>query len=307
MEEPIVEAHQLSKQYGQTVALRHCSFTLTPGTIVGLLGPNGAGKSTLLRILAGILPPTTGELLFAGEPFQRKHQQWIGYLPEERGLYRRNRVGDQLFYFARLRGMSTAEARNAIYFWLQRMGAAQWYHRRVDELSKGMQQKVQLAATLLHRPRLLLLDEPTSGLDPINADELSTLLQELRADGCTIVLSTHRMEQVEQICDEVLLIHQGTIVLAGNVQEIKQRWGKDTIVIEFHGDITPVLSHFPHLRLLSQSSNRIELRWPHPNPDSLQDFLSCALQHVSLRSFVWKEPSMQEIFIDVVKANSASP
>ncbi len=301
----MVEARQLWKRYGTTVALQECSLYIGAGRILGLLGPNGAGKSTLLRILAGILPPDSGTILFEGVPLQQAHRRWIGYLPEERGLYRRQRVGEQLFYFARLRGLSRTEAQQAVQYWLERVGAAAWWHRRVDQLSKGMQQKVQLAAALLHRPRLLLLDEPTSGLDPINAHELGTLLHELRAEGCAIVLSTHRMEQVEEFCDEVVLLHRGRIVLAGNVRELKRRWGRDTLVVEFRGDITPVLQRFPHVRILSQTSNRVELRW-HDSSLSPQEFLRVALEQVELHHFAWSEPSIREIFLDVVGAQEES-
>jgi len=299
----MIEVRQLWKRYGATVALQDCSLRIESGRILGLLGPNGAGKSTLLRLLAGILPPDSGTILFEGEPLHRRHQRWIGYLPEERGLYRRQRVEDQLLYFARLRGMSHAEARNAVTHWLHQLGALQWRHRRVQELSKGMQQKVQIAATLLHRPRLLLLDEPTSGLDPINAHELGELLRQLRAEGCAIVLSTHRMEQVEEFCDDVVLIHRGRIVLAGNLREIKQRWGRDTLVMEFSGDITPLLQRFPQLRILSQTDSRIELRWQ--EKASPRAFLQAALEHVEIHRFTWSEPSIREIFLDVVATESA--
>lgn len=298
----MLEARRLWKRYGSTVALHDCTLTLRPGRILGLLGPNGAGKTTLLRILAGILPPDGGEVLFDGEPLRREHLQQLGYLPEERGLYRRLRVGEQLLYFARLRGLHSSQAQQAVREWLERLGAQEWYRRRVEELSKGMQQKVQLVAALVHHPRVLLLDEPTSGLDPINAYELGELLRELRAEGCAIVLSTHRMEQVEEFCDDVVLLHRGRILLAGGLQEVKRRWGRDTLTLEFSGDLSPVLAQFPNVRILSQTSNRLELRWNTPEP-SPQEFLRRALEYTKVSSFHWSEPSMREIFLDIVTAH----
>ncbi|GBD06919.1 ABC transporter ATP-binding protein NatA [bacterium HR21] len=301
----MLEARQLWKRYGSTVALQDCTLTLRPGRILGLLGPNGAGKTTLLRILSGILPPDSGAVLFEGEPLQRKHLQQLGYLPEERGLYRRLRVGEQLLYLARLRGLDAVQARQAVFGWLERLGAQEWYRRRVEELSKGMQQKVQLVAALVHHPRVLLLDEPTSGLDPINASELGELLRELRSEGRAIVLSTHRMEQVEEFCDDVVLLHRGRVLLQGEVREIKRRWGRDTLTVEFSGDLTAVLSSFPNVRILSQTSGRLELRWSTPDP-SPQAFLRLALEHAELHAFRWSEPSMREIFLDVVTAHEAA-
>ncbi len=301
----MLEARQLWKRYGTTVALRECTLRLHPGRILGLLGPNGAGKTTLLRILSGILPPDSGEVLCAGEPLRREHLRYLGYLPEERGLYRRLRVGEQLYYFARLRGLGSEQARQAVLSWLERLGAREWYHRRVEELSKGMQQKVQLAAALLHRPQILLLDEPTSGLDPIHTHELGELLRELRAEGCAIVLSTHRMEQVEEFCDDVVLLHRGQILLSGSVRDIKRHWGRDTLTVEFSGDLTPVLSYFPNVRIVSQTGSRLELRWTSPEP-SPQEFLRRALEHAELHTFRWSEPSIREIFVEVVTAHEAA-
>ncbi|MCS7176344.1 MAG: ATP-binding cassette domain-containing protein [Candidatus Kapabacteria bacterium] len=299
----MVEARGLWKRYGQTVALQECSFTFRTGQVVGLLGPNGAGKTTLLRLLASILLPDAGQILFEGEPLQRRHQRLIGYLPEERGLYRHQRVEDQLLYFARLRGLPLGQARQAIGYWLERLGVIPWRHSRISELSKGIQQKVQLAAALLHQPHLLLLDEPTSGLDPVDVRELSNLLQELRSEGQTIVLSTHRMEQAEELCDAIIFLHRGRIALSGSIRDIKQQWGPKTLVLEFCGDITPVLQQFPNAHLLRSSRGHIELQW-HGDLRSLPTFLQAVVQHVELYHLAWTEPSIEAIFRSIVGEDS---
>ncbi|MCS6965202.1 MAG: ATP-binding cassette domain-containing protein [Candidatus Kapabacteria bacterium] len=297
---PTVETRCLRKQYGKAVALQECSLSLSAGQILGLLGPNGAGKSTLLRLLAGILRPDSGKIFFSGEPFRHHHQRFIGYLPEERGLYRRHRVEELLLYFARLRGIGPEQARQAIGFWLDRLGIAQYRSHRVDQLSRGTLQVVQLAAALLHHPHLLLLDEPTNSLDPVNAHELGKLLRDLRDDGRAIILSTHRMEQVEELCDEVALLHRGRIVLTGNLRDIKQNWGHSTLILEFRGDITPVLQRFHSIHLLNQTNTRVELQWP-KGFSAPQDFLRTAAEHVEIHHFAWNEPSIRNIFLEAVR------
>lgn len=299
MEAPLLEAYRLWKRYEEVVALRECSFTLLPGRIVGLLGPNGSGKSTLLRILAGVLQPDAGHLRFPGLLHPRAQ---IGYLPEEQGLYRHHRVREQLLYIAALRGLRGRAARHAVHEWLERLGAAAYATRRTEELSKGMLQKVQLAATLLHRPSLLLLDEPTSSLDPMAVHELTALLRELRQQGCTTVLSTHQLEHAEHICDDVLLIQQGHIVLAASLHELKARYRRRTLTVEFHGDITPVVARFPTAHILRQSAHRLELLWPNAELTDLQEFLQHARQHVAIRSLVWNEASLREIVLELLQA-----
>ncbi len=295
--EPLLEVQHLWKRYGEVVALRDCSFTLLPGRIIGLLGPNGSGKTTLLRILAGILQPDAGHVHFFGPPNPRS---WIGYLPEERGLYRQRRVREQLLYLASLRNMPRQTAHQAVHSCLQRLGAAEYATRSTDELSKGMLQKVQLTAALLHRPALLLLDEPTNGLDPLAVHEFTELLRELRHEGCTVLLSTHQLEYAEQICDDVLLLHRGQILLAGSLHELKARYGHHTLTLDVHGDITPALAHIPPECIRSRSEHRLELLWPELKPATLQEFLQQLLHSATIRSLAWNEPSLREIVLKLL-------
>ncbi|WP_143304636.1 ABC transporter ATP-binding protein [Chitinophaga vietnamensis] len=221
----LIEVQHLKKYYATHKAVDDMSFGIPQSSIFGLLGPNGAGKTTLLRMLTGIFYPDEGNILFNGQPFvQEQHVQQIGYMPEERGLYKKMRVGEQTLYLARLKGLSEKEARAKIKYWFEKFEINSWYNKRIDELSKGMQQKVQFISTILHEPKLLILDEPFSGLDPINSNLIKQEIFHLSKNGTTIIFSTHRMEQVEEICDRIMLVNKGKKILDGAVKDIRQQF-----------------------------------------------------------------------------------
>ncbi len=298
---------QVTKRYGATVAVDQASFTATPGRILGLLGPNGAGKTTTIRMIAAILLPDKGRILFEGRPVGPWSQALMGYLPEERGLYRKLRVEEQLVYFGRLKGLSLGEARQRARTWLERLNLARWRHHKTEALSKGMQQKLQFIAAIQHQPRLLILDEPFSGLDPLNAELLKDIVLELKEAGRIILFASHRMEQVEQLCDDICLIARGRILLAGSLREVKQRFGRNTVVLEFDGDgafLEPLIQQGA-IRLLSRTNHRVELVLCNGTPP--RRVLEAALSHVrELYRFEVTEPPLSEIFKQVVRAQTAS-
>lgn len=228
MTPPLLEVAHVSKRYAQHTALDDVSLSVGQGKIFGLLGPNGAGKSTLLRIINRIAIADAGEVRLAGRLMQADDVARIGYLPEERGLYRKMRVGEQLIYLARLRGLSNGQAHEALAYWLDRLDIAHWANKPLEELSKGMQQKVQFVSTVMHRPPLLIFDEPFSGFDPVNAEVLKREVLRLKAEGHTIIYSTHNMASVEDICDDIVLINQGRVVLEGSVHEVRRRFADGT-------------------------------------------------------------------------------
>ncbi len=225
----------MTKRYGDFTAVDAVSMTARPGRILGVLGPNGAGKTSTIRMITGITLPDAGRVTVGGVQVGAETQARMGYLPEERGLYRKLKVGEQLVYFAELRGLARAEGRARTAHWLERLGLSEWAGRKTEELSKGMQQKLQFVMTVLHEPDLLVFDEPFSGLDPINAELLRDIVLELRADGRTILFASHRMEQVERLCDDLCLIARGRVVLSGTMREVKQRFGRDVVLLDFGG------------------------------------------------------------------------
>lgn len=218
----ILEIHGLNKSYGSHTALKDLSLTVEKGTVFGLLGPNGAGKTTLIRIVNQIIDKDSGEILINGEPLKLSHVRDIGYLPEERGLYKGMRVDEQLLYFAQIKGLKAGEARSRISRWLEKLNLHAWKSKKVQELSKGMAQKVQFIATVIHEPALLILDEPFSGFDPVNAEIIKNEILELKKNGTTIILSTHRMESVELLCDHIAMINRSRKILDGSVRQIKE-------------------------------------------------------------------------------------
>ncbi|MDX5348223.1 MAG: ATP-binding cassette domain-containing protein, partial [Hymenobacteraceae bacterium] len=231
----ILEIKGITKRYANHEALHQVSFEIPKGSIFGLLGPNGAGKTSLIRIITQITGADEGEILFKGEELKPKHIREIGYLPEERGLYKKMKVGEQLLYLAQLKGMSKAEATTRIKEWVDRFEIRTWLGKNIEDLSKGMQQKVQFVATVLHEPDLIILDEPFSGFDPINANLIKDEILRLREQGSTIIFSTHRMESVEELCDHIALINRSRKVLDGPVQEVKAAYKTDTFLVEGKG------------------------------------------------------------------------
>ena len=241
----ITEVKHVTKHFGPKVALDDVSIDIPEGKIFGLLGPNGAGKSTLIRIINRITMATDGEVWFNGRPITDEDVAHIGYLPEERGLYRKMKVGDQAMYLAQLRGMSSRDAARALKDWFVRFGIQDWWNKKVEELSKGMAQKVQFITTVVHKPSLMILDEPFSGFDPVNADLIRKEILRLKEEGATIILSTHNMESVEELCDEIALINKARLVVTGGTDDIRHRFGEDNVEIEYTEDFvrkTEVLS-----------------------------------------------------------------
>lgn len=296
MANPIQVIH-LSKNFGKTLAVDHVSFDVEKGKIFGLLGPNGAGKTTTIRMINYIIPPDEGEILINGEKVGPKTQKWIGYMPEERGLYKKMKVGEQLLYLAQLKGLSAADAREKIRYWLKRFSAYDWHSKVVGELSKGMSQKIQFIATIVHDPDIYIFDEPFSGLDPINSELLKEIIIELREMEKTILFSTHRMEQVEQMCDDICLFNNGKVVLTGNLRKLKKDFGKNTVLIEFEGD-PGFLDELTDVRINNRSTNFAEIRIL--NGLNHQQILRKAMEKAEIHKFQLVEPSLNEIFISTV-------
>ena len=232
----IIEVKNVTKTFGEKVALDNVSLDIPEGKIFGLLGPNGAGKSTLIRIINRITIASDGQILFQGNPITEEDVARIGYLPEERGLYRKMKVGDQAMYLAQLKGMSAREAAVELKKWFVRFDIADWWNKKVEELSKGMAQKVQFITTVVHKPSLMILDEPFSGFDPVNAELIRKEILRLKDEGATIILSTHNMESVEELCDNIALINKGKLVVTGETDEIRRRYGRDNVELEYTDD-----------------------------------------------------------------------
>ena len=225
----IIECKNVCKNFGEKVALDHVSLEIPEGKIFGLLGPNGAGKTTLIRIINRITIPNGGEVLFNGRPITQSDVEKIGYMPEERGLYRKMKVGDQAMYLAQLKGMSARDAQHALKEWFVRFEIQGWWDKKVEELSKGMAQKLQFITTVVHKPSLMILDEPFSGFDPVNAELIRQEILRLKAEGATIILSTHNMESVEELCDDIALINKARLVITGGVEEIRRKYGNNDV------------------------------------------------------------------------------
>ncbi len=303
MSDSIVRFNGVTKMFGDFRAVDDVSFEVRQGRIFGLLGPNGAGKTTSIRMLTYILKPDSGSITVFGIPVGPETQTRLGYLPEERGLYKKMKVGEQLIYLARLRGLSKQDARKRIRYWLERFGAYEWIGQEVGELSKGMQQKIQFVATISHDPDCLIFDEPFSGLDPINSEMLKDVILELRDAGKTIFFATHRMEQVEQLCDDIALFNKGQLILNGDLNQIRSSYGHNSIRLRFTGD-SRFLSELKNVRINNRSTNFAELRLLEGADD--QAILQLAQKHVRVRGFELVQPSIQEIFIDSVSGEVRS-
>jgi ABC-2 type transport system ATP-binding protein len=302
---PLLQVEHVTKRFGEgrtaVLAVDDVSFRAEPGRIFGLLGPNGAGKTTTIRMIAYITTPDEGRITVGGRPVGPETQRRMGYLPEERGLYRKLRVGEQLLYLARLKGLGAAEAEAAVRRWLDRFDASAWWGKKVEELSKGMQQKVQFIATVAHGPDLLILDEPFSGLDPINADLLHEVIAELRADGRTVLFASHRMEQVEKLCDDLCLIADGRVILSGALREVKRRFGHDTVTVAFDGSDRwlDALEAAGAVDVLSRAAGHVTARLRAGTPP--RRVLEAALAGTrEVYRFELHEPPLDEIFRLVV-------
>lgn len=299
----MLEVKELRKRYATTTALDGVTFEVMPGEIFGLLGPNGAGKTTAIRISLGIIEPDSGIVRFNGRELTPKMKDSLSYLPEERGLYRKSKVIDVLVYFGSLRNVPPQEARRRAEKWLGEFELAEYATRKVDELSKGMQQKVQFISCVLHDPEFLILDEPFSGLDPVNQIVMKDMMRELKAQGKTIVFSTHQMEQAEKLCDRICLINHGKVVLYGELGEIKRRYGSDTIHLEFEGSSSS-LRRLANIASMELYENYAEIRTK--DGVSRQAFLEEALKAVDVTKFSVEEASLNSIFIEAVGGNDVN-
>ena len=284
----MIECRQVCKSFGEKVALDPVSLEIPEGGIFGLLGPNGAGKTTLIRIINRITIPNGGEVLFRGAPITQEDVEKIGYMPEERGLYRKMKVGDQAMYLAQLKGMTASAAQKALKEWFIRFGIQDWWGKKVEELSKGMAQKLQFITTVVHKPSLMILDEPFSGFDPVNAEIIRKEILRLKEEGATIILSTHNMESVEELCDNIALINKSKLVITGGVSDIRREYGNNNIEIEYtdaDGRHTEVVSR-------EKAGNGV-----------LQAFID---KGVTINSYKELMPRMNDIFIKLVTGGEVS-
>ena len=294
----------VTKRFGKVTAAQDVSFEAKPGRILGLLGPNGAGKTTTIRMIANILTPDIGRITLNGHVVGPWSQEQMGYLPEERGLYKKVKINDQLRYLAALKGVHARESVPRIAYWVKRLGLQQWSARKAQELSKGMQQKVQFIAAVLSNPRLIILDEPFSGLDPVNSELLREIVAELKANGRIILFASHRMEQVEQLCDDICLIADGKLLLKGTLRDIKRRFKRDRLALEFDGE-APFLNAMEEkgdLHFLERNEDGCIVRLAeHFHSRSLLERL-LATPDLELYRFELLQPSLNEIFIRTVES-----
>ena len=279
----IIQCNNVCKTFGPKVALDHVSLDIPEGKIFGLLGPNGAGKTTLIRIINRITIPSEGEILFQGRPITQRDVEKIGYMPEERGLYRKMKVGDQAMYLAQLKGMSADDARRELKEWFTRFEIQGWWDKKVEELSKGMAQKLQFITTVVHRPKLMILDEPFSGFDPVNADIIRKEILRLKEEGATIILSTHNMESVEELCDNIALINQSRLVITGGVDDIRRRYGNNNVELVYTD------ADGRHTAVLPRETD---------GTSTLQQYIAKGVQINSYKELM---PRMNDIFIKLVK------
>ncbi len=297
----LIQCKDVSKSFGEKVALDHVSVDIPKGKIFGLLGPNGAGKTTLIRIINRITIPNGGEVLFEGRPIVQDDVEKIGYLPEERGLYRKMKVGEQAMYFAQLKGMSSREAAKELKKWFVKFGIESWWNKKVEELSKGMAQKVQFITTVVHKPSLLILDEPFSGFDPVNAQIIREEILRLKEEGATIILSTHNMESVEELCDNIALINKSHVVITGGVDEIRHKYGNNNVELIYTGSTLQAVKGVFNILSDNDETGRhtavLELVDDSDTNSALQAIMA---QGVIVNSFKELVPRMNDIFIKLV-------
>jgi ABC-2 type transport system ATP-binding protein len=301
---PLLEVKNLKKYYATQKAVDDISFSIEPGTIFGLLGPNGAGKTTLLRMITGIFFPDEGEILFEGKKFDPLADAIrIGYMPEERGLYKKMKIGEQAMYLAQLKGLSRPMAYKKIKHWFTKFEMQTWWNKKIEDLSKGMGQKLQFVITVLHEPRLIILDEPFSGLDPVNSNLIKEEIYQLARSGCTIIFSTHRMEQVEEICDQIILVNKGEKILDGTVNQVKQQYKENKFFIGLAKQPNTVVSNA--FDVVSHEENNglmVKIREGYSTNDVLEFFIR---QQLPVREFHEILPSLNDIFIRLVEGSAA--
>lgn len=298
----ILEVKNVYKQYANHLALNNVSISVPRGSIFGLLGPNGAGKTTLIRIINSITAPDKGEVLLNNIPLTLQHTANIGYLPEERGLYKKMKVGEQALYLCQLKGLSKTEALKRLKYWFEKFGIESWWDKKVEELSKGMAQKVQFITTVLHEPELLIFDEPFSGFDPINAELLKKEIIELKNKGATIIFSTHNMDSVERLCENIALINKSQVVLSGNINQIRKQFSTNKYIVSLK-DYNPSVSndfHYANLLNLKQENNITHAEFTLKPNNTSNDLLSELIQKSTILKFEEQLPSMNDIFLQSV-------
>jgi len=300
----ILELKNLQKHYATQKAVDDVSFSIKQGSIFGLLGPNGAGKTTLLRMITGIFYPDSGDLLFDGKPFDPQNDfVHIGYMPEERGLYKKMKIGEQAMYLAQLKGLSRSESLEKIKFWFKKFEMESWWNKKVEDLSKGMSQKLQFVTTVLHEPKLIILDEPFSGLDPLNANLIKDEIYGLAQRGSTIIFSTHRMEQVEEICDHIILMNLGKKILDGTVTDVKQQFKENKFNIQFKGQPTQLASPIFTIEHQEKQQLIVKINEGYTSNHVLNYLLQ---QDVLIERFNEILPSLNDIFIHLVEGSKAT-
>ena len=300
----VLEVRSVSKSYSHHKALDDVSISVPEGQIFGLLGPNGAGKTSLIRIINQITMPDQGDILFNGNYLSSDHIKAIGYLPEERGLYKKMKVGEQALYLAQLKGLSTAEAKTALKEWFQKFDIKPWWDKTVEDLSKGMAQKVQFITTVLHRPKLLIFDEPFSGFDPINANIIKDEIIKLKEQGTSIIFSTHRMESVEELCDHIALIDKSKKILDGPVQQIKENYKQQIYSVDFSSSNLDFLNALPEpFKLVNKNNYQADIQILNHTPAS--DLIRVLLDKSDIKAFEEKIPTINEIFIRTVQENES--
>ena len=304
----LLEVKNVTKQYGDYVALNNVSLSVPKGSIYGLLGPNGAGKTSLIRIINQITMPDSGEIIIDGEKLNPKHIQSIGYLPEERGLYKSMKVGEQCLYLAQMKGMSKADAKKQLEYWFDRFEIQGWWNKKIEELSKGMAQKIQFVVCVLHKPKLLIFDEPFSGFDPVNANLIKDEILELRKQGSTIIFSTHRMESVEELCDDIALIHKSNKLIEGKLDEVRKQFRTNSFEVgilsdNIEGLMYDITQKFKVAQTNFKSLNdelKLEIQLGNATPNELLHLLT---QRGQVTHFIEKIPSVNDIFIQTVSQN----
>ncbi len=299
----MLRLENVTKTYEKNIAVNQVTFDVPEGSLFGLLGPNGAGKTSLIRIITTITRADEGVVYLDGEKLNNRHPEQIGYMPEERGLYKKMKVGEHLLYLAQLKGLSNQQARQEIGYWFEKFDIKDWWSKKVEELSKGMQQKIQFIATVVHRPKLLILDEPFSGLDPINTNLIKDEIHELNEQGTTIIFSTHRMEQVEEICKKIVLINKGRNILEGDVKSIKNEFKDNLFKIDYEGALPPEVKE--RFRVVNENGHSITIQVPDER-DSNQLLQYLLQKGVYIHAFNEILPTLNQIFIKQVEdANKA--
>jgi len=297
----IIEIENLHKSYSSHKALNNINLNIEKSKIFGLLGPNGAGKTTLIRIINQILKPDSGTVKFDGEILSRNHIHSIGYLPEERGLYKKMKVGEQALYLAQLKGLSKKEAKDKLNYWFEKLGATTWWNKKIEDLSKGMAQKIQFITTVLHEPKVLILDEPLSGLDPVNSLMIKNEILELKKKKTSIILSTHDMNSVEEICDEAAIINHSEKIMQGGIQELKEKYQENSWTIKYRGNQMSFTNavwggwEIIYHEKINENTNKAEIRLL--NQFTINQFIKGIVEHVEIVEINLKTPTIQEVFI----------